>query len=53
MAALTKDSAVSLASQNVHWQPSGAYTAEISAEMLLEHKVRADRRSQRAPQILQ
>ena len=40
MAALTKDSAVSLASQNVHWQPSGAYTAEISAEMLLEHKVR-------------
>ena len=29
-----KDSRVSVAAQNVHWSPSGAYTGEISAPML-------------------
>ena len=28
--------AVCLASQNVHWEKEGAFTAEVSAEMLLE-----------------
>ncbi|GIR74941.1 MAG: hypothetical protein CM15mP77_0980 [Synechococcus sp.] len=32
-------SVLELASQNVHWQDHGAFTAEISAEMLLEHGV--------------
>jgi len=32
-------SGVKLSSQNVHWDSGGAYTAEISAEMLLEHGV--------------
>ncbi|WP_295533875.1 triose-phosphate isomerase [Synechococcus sp. UW140] len=32
-------SAVQLASQNVHWEGSGAFTGEISAAMLLEHGV--------------
>ena len=27
---------VQIASQNVHWEASGAFTGEISAEMLLE-----------------
>ncbi|MFL2507277.1 MAG: triose-phosphate isomerase, partial [Parasynechococcus sp.] len=40
MAGLADGSRVQLASQNVHWQAEGAFTAEISAEMLLEHKVR-------------
>ena len=40
MAGLADGSRVQLASQNVHWQPEGAFTAEISAEMLLEHGVR-------------
>ena len=31
--------AVHLASQNVHWEKEGAFTAEISAEMLLELRV--------------
>ncbi|MEC8442208.1 MAG: triose-phosphate isomerase [Cyanobacteriota bacterium] len=39
MAEATRESAVELASQNVHWQDHGAFTAEISAEMLLEHDV--------------
>jgi triosephosphate isomerase len=39
MADLIVDSRVELASQNVHWQPHGAFTGEISTEMLLEHKV--------------
>lgn len=29
-----KDSRISVAAQNVHWDPSGAYTGEISAPML-------------------
>ena len=33
------DSVLELASQIVHWQDHGAFTAEISAEMLLEHGV--------------
>ena len=39
MAEAAVDSVVELASQNVHWQDHGAFTAEISAEMLLEHGV--------------
>tara|TARA_B100002051_G_scaffold133071_1_gene126491 strand:+ start:462 stop:1160 length:699 start_codon:yes stop_codon:yes gene_type:complete len=39
MAELAAGSRVELSSQNVHWQPSGAFTAEISADMLLEHQV--------------
>ena len=39
MADLASGSSVELSSQNVHWQEHGAFTAEISAEMLLEHKV--------------
>ena len=39
MAAAAEHSVVELASQNVHWQDQGAFTAEISAEMLLEHGV--------------
>ena len=39
MAAAAEHSVVELASQNVHWQDHGAFTAEISAEMLLEHGV--------------
>lgn len=39
MAAAAEHSVVGLASQNVHWQDHGAFTAEISAEMLLEHGV--------------
>ena len=40
MAAAAEGSAVALASQNVHWHDHGAFTAEISAEMLIEHNVR-------------
>ena len=44
---------VCLSSQNVHWQAKGAFTAEISAEMLLEHKVTIhDRGPQRTAEIL-
>ena len=39
MAAAAEHSVVGLARQNVHWQDHGAFTAEISAEMLLEHGV--------------
>tara|TARA_Y100000589_G_scaffold293379_1_gene298316 strand:+ start:1112 stop:1861 length:750 start_codon:yes stop_codon:yes gene_type:complete len=31
---------LNIASQNIHWEESGAFTAEISPEMLLEHKVK-------------
>ena len=31
---------LNIASQNIHWEDSGAFTAEISPEMLLEHKVK-------------
>src|ERR671934_685981 len=27
---------IAVAAQNVHWEPEGAYTGEVSAEMLLE-----------------
>ena len=30
---------LSIASQNIHWEDSGAFTAEISPSMLLEHNV--------------
>ena len=30
---------LSIASQNIHWEDSGAFTAEISPRMLLEHNV--------------
>ncbi len=36
---LLKGLQVNLSSQNVHWENSGAFTAEISPEMLLEHNV--------------
>jgi len=39
MAEAAGDTVLELASQNVHWQDHGAFTAEISAEMLLEHGV--------------
>ena len=29
-----------IASQNIHWEEEGAFTAEISPKMLLEHKVK-------------
>jgi len=31
---------INIASQNIHWEDSGAFTAEISPLMLLEHKVK-------------
>ena len=31
---ITKGSRVKVGAQNVHWEPSGAYTGEISAEMI-------------------
>ena len=31
-----KDSAISLGAQNLYWEKQGAYTGEISAEMLAE-----------------
>ena len=40
VADLVKNSHVELSSQNVHWEGSGAFTAEISPTMLLEHGVR-------------
>jgi triosephosphate isomerase len=33
---LLADSAIELGAQNLHWEPSGAFTGEISAEMLAE-----------------
>ncbi len=39
MGDLVKGSSVELSSQNVHWEDKGAFTAEISPEMLLEHEV--------------
>ncbi len=40
IAELTKGSCLELSSQNVHWEDKGAFTAEVSPIMLLEHKVR-------------
>ncbi len=31
---------IDIASQNIHWEDEGAFTAEISPAMLLEHKVK-------------
>jgi triosephosphate isomerase len=39
LAAAVAGSRVRIASQDVHWDEAGAYTAEVSAEMLLEHGV--------------
>ena len=35
-----RGSFVQLGAQNMHWEPQGAFTGEISAPMLLEHGVR-------------
>ncbi len=37
--ALAADTRVRLGAQNVHWEPQGAYTGEISISMLQEHGV--------------
>ena len=37
---LISDHKVNLSSQNVHWEDSGAFTAEISPMMLIEHRVK-------------
>ena len=37
--AATADSAIQVAAQNMHFAESGAYTGEISADMLLDIKV--------------
>ena len=31
---------LNIASQNIHWEDKGAFTAEISPNMLIEHKVK-------------
>ena len=36
VAAITRDSAVALAAQNVHWEMRGAFTGEVSPEMVRE-----------------
>ncbi len=38
-AALIRDSRVALGAQNCHWEPKGAFTGEISADMLREQGV--------------
>ena len=38
-AELLQGSGVSLGAQNVHWEAQGAYTGEVSAQMLAEQKV--------------
>jgi len=40
LASLIKGTQITLSSQNVHWENDGAFTAEISPPMLLEHDVR-------------
>ena len=40
LASLIKGTQMTLSSQNVHWENDGAFTAEISPPMLLEHDVR-------------
>ncbi len=40
LSSLLQDSPVELSSQNVHWEEKGAFTAEVSPEMLLEHQVK-------------
>ena len=39
MSEATNGTSIALSSQNVHWEDNGAYTAEISPLMLLEHNV--------------
>ena len=39
MADAIKGSPIELSSQNVHWEDQGAFTAEVSPQMLLEHGV--------------
>ncbi len=36
VAAITRDSAIALAAQNAHWETRGAFTGEVSPEMLRE-----------------
>ena len=36
---LVADSHVKLGAQNAHWQDSGAYTGEVSTNMLLDYQV--------------
>lgn len=36
VAKLIRGTRVALAAQNLHWEPSGAYTGEVSAKMLLD-----------------
>ncbi len=40
MSRLVAGSSVDLSSQNVHWEEQGAFTAEVSPIMLLEHNVK-------------
>ncbi|AAP99945.1 MULTISPECIES: triose-phosphate isomerase [Prochlorococcus] len=40
LASLLQGTNIQLSSQNVHWEDTGAFTAEISPSMLLEHDVR-------------
>ena len=40
LATILEGTHINLSSQNVHWEDSGAFTAEISPSMLLEHNVR-------------
>lgn len=40
LASLLKGTQINLSSQNVHWENEGAFTAEISPQMLLEHQVK-------------
>ncbi|WP_269622987.1 triose-phosphate isomerase [Prochlorococcus marinus] len=40
LSSLLKETDVFISSQNVHWEDQGAFTAEISPQMLLEHEVR-------------
>ena len=40
LATLVEGTQIKLSSQNVHWEDSGAFTAEIAPSMLLEHDVR-------------
>ncbi len=40
LSTILKDTPIDLSSQNVHWEKKGAFTAEVSPQMLLEHDVR-------------
>ena len=40
LATILEGTHINLSSQNVHWEDSGAFTAEIAPSMLLEHNVR-------------